>query len=448
MKGKKLKRKLKILFFLGIVILCIAISLAPTIITRYNIAKEIKNEVIIELGDEISIGLFLQNIEHAVLETDTSLINRIGKYKIKINVDDYIFYSNLVVQDTTSPEVMVKDLKIYEDEPLPKASDFIVKIIELSDYVIDDLTLSTQEGTQEVNIVVIDSNGNKTSKTAHLIIEADYNPPEFKGLTDIFIEVGEKPDLRQNVSAIDSRFGVMEYLIDDSKVNYSAPGTYKIFYSSKDNLGNSIVAERNITIKEKEITYRINNFPTYHQYPNYPNGCESIALYNLLRYYNIKVTPDEIVDKLKKGSGPYHEGNQLYGGNPEVEFVGDPRDIHGYGVFQKPIIEVANNFKQGIIDYTGHSFNDVLALVKKNIPVQIWASISMKDTKVCTSWIYSTTGEKVNWICDLHSVVVIGYNSSKVIVSDSYTGNIETYDRQQVEKVYNLFGKRAIYYQN
>lgn len=445
---KKKTLKILFLFFLGIITLYIAIYLAPIIIARYNIAKEIKNEVIIELGDEISINLFLQNIENAVLETDTSLINKIGKYKIRINVDNHRFYSNLIVQDTTPPEVEVKDLKIYEDEPLPKASDFIVKIVELSDYVIDDLTLSTQEGTQEVNIMVTDSNGNRTKKTAHLIVEVDHNPPEFSGLTDLYIEVGETPDLNVNVTAIDARFGVMEYLIDDKGVNYSVPGTYKIYYSSKDNLGNSIVAERNITIKQKEITYKINNFPTYHQYPNYPNGCESIALYNLLRYYNINVTPDEIVDNLKKGSGPYRDGNQLYGGNPEIEFVGHPRDIHGYGVFQKPIIDVANQYKEGIIDYTGHSLNEVLELVKRNIPVQIWASISMKNTKVCTNWIYSPTGERINWICDLHSVVVIGYSSSKVVVSDSYTGNIETYDRQQVEKMYNLFGKRAIYYKN
>lgn len=48
----------------------------------------------------------------------------------------------------------------------------------------------------------------------------------------------------------------------------------------------------------------------------------------------------------------------------------------------------------------------------------------------------------------LHSVVVIGYNKNKVFVSDSYTGKIESYNRKQLEKVYKLYGKRAIYYPN
>ena len=99
-----------------------------------------------------------------------------------------------------------------------------------------------------------------------------------------------------------------------------------------------------------------------------------------------------------------------------------------------------------MIDYTGHSFDDVLKIVKKGIPVQIWASVDMQNTEVCTSWIYKETGEKIDWICKLHSVVVIGYNKNYVFISDSYTGNIESYSRKQVEKIFNLFGKRAIYY--
>ena len=72
----------------------------------------------------------------------------------------------------------------------------------------------------------------------------------------------------------------------------------------------------------------------------------------------------------------------------------------------------------------------------------------MQNTDICTNWIYKPTGEKINWICKLHSVVVIGYNKNKVFVSDSYTGNIESYNRKQLEKIYNLYGKRAIYYPN
>ena len=156
----------------------------------------------------------------------------------------------------------------------------------------------------------------------------------------------------------------------------------------------------------------------------------------------------QLINALKKGDGPHYEDGVYYGGNPELEFVGDPSDSHGYGVYQKPIIEVANKFKSGMIDYTGHSLDEVLAIVKKGMPVQIWASVNMQNTDICTTWIYKETGKKINWICKLHSVVVIGFNKNKVIVSDSYTGEIVSYNRKQVEKMYNLYGKRAIYYPN
>ena len=131
-----------------------------------------------------------------------------------------------------------------------------------------------------------------------------------------------------------------------------------------------------------------------------------------------------------------------------MEFVGDPRNPHGYGVFQKPIIDVANYFKKGIIDFTGHSLDDVLEIVKQGIPVQVWGSIQNLDTKVCASWIDVSSGKSIDWICNLHSVVVIGFHSKSVFVSDSHTGRIEEYNLVQFEKMYNLFGRRAIYYKD
>ncbi len=197
-----------------------------------------------------------------------------------------------------------------------------------------------------------------------------------------------------------------------------------------------------------QTSHLINNAPTYHQYPDYPNGCESVALWILLTYNGVKVTMPEIIDILPMGSSPFYVNGVRYGGNPEREFVGDPRLYSGYGVYEKPIIQTAEHFKSGVIDKTGTSLGDILKLVKENKPVQVWASINLKDTSVCTSWLDEDTKEKVEWICDLHSMVIFGYDYKNIIVSDPYTGKIEYYEKQQFEKMYNLFGKRALYYEN
>jgi len=414
---------------------------------RKEMSEWFKSEVVLELGESISKeDLFLQNGDKAVVDFDFSLLNQVGEYKVKIVIDEEVFSSLIKVQDHVAPVVSVRDLSIYIDEEMPEAVDFVTKIDESSDFTIQDITIDKRLGEQDIEIVVIDKFGNQGSSIAKLTIKEDKDPPIFDGLSPISIFLGDNVGLKNGVSAFDKRFGGVDFTIDDSQVNYQKPGTYKIFYSAKDPLGNAVQKERMIEIKPKDITYKIDYFPTFHQYPNYPNGCESAALYNLLRYYHVNVSMEEIVNTLKKGDGPYFKDGVLYGGDPEIEFVGDPRNPHGYGVFQKPIIDVANKYKSGIIDYSNHSFNEVLSIVKQGIPVQVWGSINNRSTKVCTSWIYKANNKKINWICDLHSVVLIGYNSRKVYVSDSYTGNIEEYDRGQFENMYNLFGRRAIYY--
>lgn len=442
--------KKKYYLLIVVVLSCIGLSyILLNIIEKYNISKLIIKEVVKPYGEIVTINDFLkEDIKNAKCNQDLDTIKDIGNYEIKISVGNNEYSSNLIIYEDILDKLELKEITTYIDEELPTIKDFIVNDIDLSLYKYDELSLKKELGTQDVLINIYDNYDNKFEGSTKLTIIEDIEGPVFKGLINITLESGNKYNLYNNVKAVDKRFGDVDFIVDDSSVNYDIPGNYKIKYSAEDKLGNKTIKYRKITIIEKDVTYQINNFPTYNQYPDYPNGCESAALYNLLRFYNVNVSMSQLVNALKKGDGPHYEDGVYYGGNPEIEFVGDPTDEHGYGVYQKPIIEVAYKFKSGMIDYTGHSLDEVLAIVKKGIPVQIWASVNMQNADICTTWIYKETGKKINWICKLHSVVVIGFNKSKVIVSDSYTGEIVSYNRKQVEKIYNLYGKRAIYYPN
>lgn len=198
---------------------------------------------------------------------------------------------------------------------------------------------------------------------------------------------------------------------------------------------------------EEKTKFLIDNFPTYNQFPNYPNGCESVSLYLMLKYYNVDVSVEELVEKLKKGDAPYRSNGTLYGGDPEIEFVGDPRLKSGYGVYEKPILEVANQFKNGMKNITGSNLDKILSIVKTGKPVQVWASINLRNTYICAKWQSTSTDRIVEWKCGLHSLVIIGYTYDKIITSDPYTGSIEYYSKTQFEKMYNTYGKRALYYE-
>ncbi len=199
----------------------------------------------------------------------------------------------------------------------------------------------------------------------------------------------------------------------------------------------------------KETSYEVKNFPTFDQKENYPNGCESIALYLLLKYHGVKVTPDAIITKLKKGDSPYTVNGVRYGADPEIEFVGNPKSHNGYGVFENPIIDVANQFKKGIVKATGKSLDEILEIVKRGKPVQVWASSYQKEPIKCDAWTSTSNSSKrrVVWYCNFHSLVLIGATPSEVIVSDPLTGTIVHYDKEKFAYAYNFYGRRAIYYE-
>ncbi len=444
---KKKRRAVKkiILVILIVIIISILGFFGYKFYKRSEISKKINDDITIEYGEELTLDYILKDdFKNVKFEPKLSSLKKVGEHELTLTIDGEEFKIKVTIKDTTPPVLEVKDVQKYLDEDLPKVEEFVEKVEDLSKTSLKMSEVEKTAGEHEVEITVTDEYNNKTSKKAKLTILEYKGSVKFSGLTNLSVYVGSKPDLKKNVSAKDDRFGDLELTVDDSKVNYNTPGTYTIYYKVTDKLGNETVRERKITVKAK--TVMINNFPTYSQFPNYPNGCETVALYLMLKYYGVNVSPETLVNNLKKGDGVHWENGIRYGGDPEIEFVGDPRDAHGYGVYQKPIINLASKYKSGMTDYTGHSLSQVLELVRSGKPVQVWVSINLKNTSVCANWTHKASRKTINWICNLHSVVIVGFNDNYVYVSDPYTGSIKKYGRTQFQKMYNLFGKRAIYF--
>lgn len=196
---------------------------------------------------------------------------------------------------------------------------------------------------------------------------------------------------------------------------------------------------------EKNSFY-ISNVPFINQYPNYPTGCESVALTILLKYYGVSVTPDDVIAALPKSSVPIEKNGKIYGGNPEVEFIGNPYSLNAYGVYEKPIAKVANTYKSGIKIATGTSFEQILEVVKTGRPVMVWTSMNLIVPYISKSWIYEPTGETIYWKANEHAVVIIGYTEDKVIISDPLSGKAKYQSKSIFKERYNYFGKKALYY--
>ena len=197
--------------------------------------------------------------------------------------------------------------------------------------------------------------------------------------------------------------------------------------------------------KLEQETVIINGVPTILQFPKYQTGCESVALTILLNYYGYDVSVDDVISKLKLGKNPYLKDKIWYGGNPELEFIGSPYDRESYGVYEKPMYDVAITYNNNFVMGTGKSLSSLLEIVKNGNPVMVWTSYNLTVPYISASWIYEPTMEKIEWKSGEHSVVIIGYNSKQIIVSDPYTGTVKYFDRSVFEKRYNYFGKKNIY---
>lgn len=188
----------------------------------------------------------------------------------------------------------------------------------------------------------------------------------------------------------------------------------------------------------------------YCQYPDYPTGCECAALYMLLDFYGTEVTMEQLADALPKGSAPYEaEDGTLYGANPEKLFVGDPRNNYSYGVFNAPIAQTANQFREGAVSRTGATLEEALAIVDSGDPVIAWYTMNTAQGIVYRrSWLDNQTGEKIIWPGNEHAVVITWHDDTFLSYNDPNTGKSVTERTEDFREVFDELGGRIVYYEN
>lgn len=288
---------------------------------------------------------------------------------------------------------------------------------------------------EEINYLVNDSNYmdiiHELESEYNTLIASinDYSDNDVDSIDDILFVENELKEKYDNKKTINDELNMTKSSLDEQ---------HGVFL----NKYNQLVVE-----DTKRNSFIISGVSKINQYSiGYPTGCESVALTILLNYWGVNVSVSDVVRVLPKGSKPYFENGIKYGGNPYIEFIGNPSDPYSYGVYDIPIEDVANHFKSGIINGRGMSLDEVLAVVRENRPVVVWSSMGLSVPYYSNSWIYKPTNEKINWLANLHAIVVIGYNTNQVITTDSLTGTVRYFDKATFESRYNAFGKRALYY--
>lgn len=222
-------------------------------------------------------------------------------------------------------------------------------------------------------------------------------------------------------------------------------------FSFSLNQNSNIIKERKVSFSKNNYQEKVilDNIISYYQYPKYPTGCESVAAYVLLKYYNTDITIDEIIDNLPQGVKPYKKKRIYYGANPEKEFVGNPRDKSSYGVYNIPIAETINNFKKGAIAENQVSTQKLKEIIKSGNPVIAWININgFNNSKLKSKFWYDyKTKEKVLWTLGEHAVVVYGFDKDNFYISDSNTGTKYAISNESFLEKFDAMNRRIVYYE-
>ena len=179
------------------------------------------------------------------------------------------------------------------------------------------------------------------------------------------------------------------------------------------------------------------NLNITYQYPEYPSGCEVIAMTNMLNYYNFGLYKSTLVNNYLPYS--WSDWVNYYSGDPSSE---DP----GGCIMSPGIKDMTDAFlkdnpsKFKAFNVSGKNFEDLFTYIERGHPVQIWSTIDMSEPYN----ILSQIGD-YKWYENNHSVLITGFDKSTgmVTVVDSINGE-ESYRIKTVNDIYEKQNYQAI----
>lgn len=186
---------------------------------------------------------------------------------------------------------------------------------------------------------------------------------------------------------------------------------------------------------------------------DYPSGCELVSSAMLLRYYGFETEPSDLINggfityQLLDRDG----SDELFGGDPNKIFIGDPFSRDGYGCYSRTIFS-------GLEKYLENKYFDTVYLTGTPLsyicdmyldfgqPVLIWATSGMEptDKKTPVTWKISETGESFTWIPNEHCMVLVGYDDEYYYFNDPLTGQAVPYEKAVTEERYRELGSQSV----
>ena len=270
--GKKRWKKVAVIAGITVFILLIVGAL-PFVIPL----KQVTDTMEIELGDALTENLddYVSGFEPGlwVTKLDVSNVdtNRVGDYTVIVKHGFQEFVYDILVRDTTPPELTLKTEKIYlkKGQTYP-VSYFVEESFDLGgevtitagDFSIHNLrrsyAYSKDCGKYELCLYAVDLSGNEASYTLDVTVDT---APTITGMKDYYVVPGTTLNYLEKIVAEDTVDGDVtgNLRVNAEEVDLSSEGSYKLLYICEDSYGLSSEEAVSVNVMDaKDIQELIN----------------------------------------------------------------------------------------------------------------------------------------------------------------------------------------------
>ena len=251
----------------------------------------------------------------------------------------------------------------------------------------------------------------------------------------------QKNDQIHRIEILENGWSKVRYNTEDAYINSSYLTQERPTTPGVVHLDTAVYTYNAILNEEDVIMLGVKNIL---QKPELPAGPEITCLSIVLQYL------EEYVDKVFLAEN-YLVMAEPGSASPFEAYLGNPKVTEGsYGCYAPVIVDVANQYfsdkgitKKQAKDVSGSSLSDLLGFVENGIPVMVWGTTNLVESKVTAEW--NVDGEIIKWQGYEHCVVLIGYNKTRstVIVADPLRGIVE-FDMDVFYKRYQEQHKSAM----
>lgn len=176
------------------------------------------------------------------------------------------------------------------------------------------------------------------------------------------------------------------------------------------------------------------------------NTCESAALEILLATTGRRVSQQRLQDAFPRSGGldPVGTGPDRVWGDPGLGYVGRPDGggvAGGFGVFEGPVAETANDFGRELDVLTDRPPEELYGRLRQGRAVMVWIGLSDGPYG---EW-RSPQGRRVRVNFGEHTVVLAGIRSDGSLrVVNPLEGTSEVWTQERFEAAWDLLDRRAL----